>query len=79
MTRIVDGLVLLGLASRTKDPGDQRGIRITATQKGKRVLLQRRHARVEYLARRLARLSTAELRHMLAVADRIEHIVREQD
>jgi DNA-binding MarR family transcriptional regulator len=57
MSRIVDGLVGDGLATRTADEHDARVIRISATAKGKRVLLAGRDRRVARLSASLAALT----------------------
>jgi DNA-binding MarR family transcriptional regulator len=57
MTRIVDGLVADGLATRTADAGDARTVHIRATARGKRLLLAGRDRRVARLESALASLS----------------------
>ena len=60
MSRIVDGLVGDGLATRTVDAHDARVVRIAATAKGKRLLLAGRDRRVARLSAALAALTEAE-------------------
>lgn len=60
MTRIVDGLVADGLATRTVDPADARAVRIRATAKGTRLLLAGRDRRVARLHAAIASLTAAE-------------------
>jgi DNA-binding MarR family transcriptional regulator len=67
MTRIVDGLVALGLAERGADPVDGRAVRIAPTDEGMRLMRQARDRRVETIAAGLQRL-TAEQRSALAAA-----------
>jgi DNA-binding MarR family transcriptional regulator len=61
MSRIVDGLVRLRLAQRTREAGDRRSLRIAVTPKGKQLLLAGRDRRVRALAQRLDSLSSDEL------------------
>src|SRR5262245_32477530 len=67
MSRIVDGLVDTGLATRVVDANDARVVRIAATAKGKRLLLEGRDRRVAKLSAALAALN-AEDRDALASA-----------
>jgi DNA-binding MarR family transcriptional regulator len=61
MSRIVDGLVRQGLASRETHAGDRRALTIAATPKGRKLLLAGRDRRVQSLSRRFENLSAAEL------------------
>lgn len=61
MSRLVSGLEEDGLIRRRPDPVDGRGIRITATPKGRRLMEQGRARRVQRLAAILEGLSEAEL------------------
>jgi DNA-binding MarR family transcriptional regulator len=61
MTRIIDALESAGLARRTANPVDRRAVIIEATPKGRRVLMEGRRRRVQFLARHLGRLSAKEL------------------
>ena len=67
MSRIVDGLVGDGLATRTVDEHDARVVRIAATAKGRRLLLAGRDRRVARLSAALGALTEAE-REALASA-----------
>lgn len=60
MSRIVDGLVSEGLATRVTDPSDARAVRIRATARGTRMLLAGRDRRVARLQVAIAGLSPAE-------------------
>jgi DNA-binding MarR family transcriptional regulator len=60
MTRIVHALVSAGLAVKLPDPGDRRTVRISATLKGKRLLLQGRNRRIRALAGQIVALSPAD-------------------
>jgi len=62
MTRIVTALEEQGLVIRSADTNDARVIRITATTKGKRLLVQGRAHRVRLLRAAVEALSAAERR-----------------
>jgi DNA-binding MarR family transcriptional regulator len=64
MSRIVDALEKQGLARRTTDPRDRRGVKIAPTKKGIAMLQQGRDRRVKFLAAHLMRLDDDELRHI---------------
>jgi DNA-binding MarR family transcriptional regulator len=57
MTRLVDGLEGDGLVVRRDDPSDGRAIRIRATAKGTKLLMNARARRVAALTARVASLS----------------------
>jgi DNA-binding MarR family transcriptional regulator len=61
MSRIVDGLVRQGLAARIIGATDRRSVSISATAKGKKLLLAGRDRRVQALAKRFASLSEQEI------------------
>ena len=61
MSRVVDGLVRQGMAERVTVPGDRRALRISATLKGKRLLLAGKQRRVQALAKKLERLTQGDL------------------
>jgi DNA-binding MarR family transcriptional regulator len=61
MSRIVDGLVRQGLAARITGATDRRSVSISATAKGKKLLLAGKARRVQALAKRFASLSTQEI------------------
>jgi DNA-binding MarR family transcriptional regulator len=61
MSRIVDGLVRQGLAARITGATDRRSVSISATAKGKKLLLAGRDRRVQALAKRFASLSEQEI------------------
>lgn len=67
MSRIVDALAAAALVNREPDPQDRRGVRITATETGRALLLAGRARRVAALEARLAPL-TAEERETLRQA-----------
>ena len=60
MTRLVDGLEGEGLVVRSDDPSDGRAIRIRATAKGTKLLMNARAQRVAALTARVADLSADE-------------------
>jgi len=60
MTRLVDGLEGDGLVVRRDDPSDGRAIRIRATAKGTKLLMNARAQRVAALTARVADLSADE-------------------
>ena len=70
MTRIVNALETQMLVTKQRDPADARSVRLTATNKGKALLIEGRKRRVNALARQIASL-TAEDRRSLSEASRI--------
>jgi len=61
MSRIVSGLKRSRLVEIADDPEDARRMRITATEKGSRLLQKGREMRIAHLACQLERLTPAEL------------------
>ena len=61
MSRIVDALEKQGLARRTDDQQDRRGVKVAASKKGIAMLRKGRDRRVKFLAAHLSKLSKAEL------------------
>jgi DNA-binding MarR family transcriptional regulator len=76
MTRIVTGLEKSALAVREADADDARRIRIHATEKGKRLLMRGRKARIDYLAAHLD-LSSKELSALREATLILEKILQE--
>jgi DNA-binding MarR family transcriptional regulator len=72
MSRIVDGLEEAGLAARSTNASDRRGVVIEATAKGKAMLQEGRRRRVRMLAARLAQLPKAELASVNRAIDAIQ-------
>lgn len=64
MTRIVDGLVSLGLAERSVHPDSRRMSRIEATEAGHALMLQAREARIERI---MAAMETLDARDRAAL------------
>ena len=77
MTRLVDGLEADGLVMRRDDPSDGRAIRIRATAKGTKLLMNARAQRVAVLTDRVARLSAGDQEILGRAAEVIERIVRQ--
>lgn len=73
MSRIVEGLVRDGLATREADPDNRRKVRIAATEEGRRRLERGRELRVRALRERLRQLADSEQR---ALARGVEVLVR---
>jgi DNA-binding MarR family transcriptional regulator len=64
MVRIVQALVERQLAVSRADPSDARKIRISATRRGRSLILRARKRRVQALAGMLARRSDGDLRQL---------------
>lgn len=60
MTRIVDGLVTLGLAVREPHPDSARSVRIRATDEGERLMRQAAEARFDTVVRGLEALTVVD-------------------
>jgi DNA-binding MarR family transcriptional regulator len=78
MTRLVDGLVRDGLASREPDPEDARAVRVRATATGARTLRRGRSRRLRTLGAALTDLSPAELATLGEGVEVLERILRER-
>lgn len=76
MSRLVEGLVRDGLATREPVPGDRRTLRIAATDEGRRILEEGRIRRVALLTARLRRLADSEQRALARAAELLERVVR---
>ena len=76
MSRIVEGLVAAGLATREADPGNRRKVSIAATAEGRRRLEAGRERRVRVLAERLRRLADSERRALARGVEVLERAVR---
>jgi DNA-binding MarR family transcriptional regulator len=70
MTRIVNALETQMLVTRQRDPGDARIVRLTATAKGKALLMEGKKRRVDALANQIESLSGEDQR-CLSEAGRI--------
>jgi DNA-binding MarR family transcriptional regulator len=74
MTRIVDALAEQGLVSRSKDAKDGRSTHITATQAGRKLLIEGRERRVRALSKQIAALGPkdqATLRKAVEILKRV--------
>jgi len=60
MTRIVQALENQGLVAKRVDASDRRSVRLSATMKGQRLLIQARRERTRALAQRVGLLSPQE-------------------
>ena len=76
MSRIVEGLVQAGLATREPDPANRRMVRIGATEEGVKLLQAGRERRVRALTRRLRGLADSEQRALARAAELLERVTR---
>jgi DNA-binding MarR family transcriptional regulator len=76
MSRIVEGLVKDGLATREADPDNRRKVRIAATEEGRRRLELGRERRVRALSERLRRLADSEQRALARGVEVLERVTR---
>ncbi|HEX8623866.1 MAG TPA: MarR family transcriptional regulator [Allosphingosinicella sp.] len=76
MSRIVEGLVKEGLATRQADPANRRKVRIAATEEGKRRLEAGRERRVRALRERLRRLADSEQRALARGVEVLDRALR---
>jgi DNA-binding MarR family transcriptional regulator len=76
MTRIVDGLVDLGLARREPHPDSARTVRISATPAGEVLMHEARDRRIEALVDALNRLTTVERARIVAAAPLLGQVAR---
>jgi DNA-binding MarR family transcriptional regulator len=75
MTRIVNALEAQQLIVKTKDAKDGRLIRIAATTKGKKLLLQGRARRTRLLSEKIQRLDGSEQAKLAAALPTLQHLV----
>jgi DNA-binding MarR family transcriptional regulator len=76
MTRIVQALEALGLVRKSTNREDRRTIHLTATMKGKRLLLAARGRRVQSLASRIGKLPSGERNTLEAAIGIVEGVIR---
>ena len=76
MTRLVQELEKSGLVRRAPDPADGRAMRIAATGRGRRLLMEGRKRRVGELEKRIKALPMAERRALQAALDVIEALAK---
>lgn len=74
MSRIVEALVKQNLARRGPGATDRRAVRITATEKGKSLLLAGRDRRVRALAAKMASLTREEKETLRRAAELIARL-----
>ncbi len=72
MTRIADGLVAAGLARRSTRDSDQRVVELSATPKGRRLMLAARDRRLDALDAAMAALTPAQRRQLDEAAPAID-------
>jgi DNA-binding MarR family transcriptional regulator len=77
MTRIVDGLVALGLAQRQRHPDAANIVLVAATSEGERVMHEARQARLDVIAAALARLPHDQRRAIAAAAPALRSLAAE--
>jgi DNA-binding MarR family transcriptional regulator len=76
MTRIVQALEAKGLVRKSANAEDRRTIHLSATMKGKRVMLEARERRVRSLAAQIEKLSREEQRRLEAAIGVVEGLIR---
>jgi len=76
MTRIVDGLVELGLARREPHPDSARTLRISATPAGEVLMHEARDRRIEALVDALTQLTSGERARIVAAAPLLGRVAR---
>lgn len=76
MSRLVEGLVRDGLATRTTNAADRRMVRIEATEEGRRLLEAGRERRVRALTERIHKLAESERRALARAAELLERLTR---
>jgi len=75
MTRIVDALVEQGLATRTRNEQDGRSTLITATGKGRALLMEGRERRVRALANQIAALDLRDRTTLQEAAEILQRVI----
>lgn len=75
MSRIVEGLVRDGLATREADPANRRKVRIAATEEGRRRLEAGRERRLRALRERLRRLADSEQRALARGVEVLQRVL----
>lgn len=76
-TRLVDPLVERGLVTRTPDPDDARGVVLTLTRSGRRLLATTRAGRTAELAGAMARLPEQETARLAAAVPALQALLAE--
>lgn len=75
MSRLITSMAEEGLVRIRKSKDDARGIRITVTPRGKKLLLEGKRRRVESLAEALTELDPASLKRLSADIDLLRHVI----
>jgi DNA-binding MarR family transcriptional regulator len=76
MSKLVAELEASGLVEKSPDPKDGRGLVISATAKGRKIMLQGRDRRLAILKQRLAGLSRADILRLEAAAPLLLDLAR---
>jgi DNA-binding MarR family transcriptional regulator len=76
-SRVVDGLVELGLADRSPHPDSGRAVLVSATPEGERVMLDARRARVQAISAALAALPASDRAAVVAAAPALRALATE--
>jgi DNA-binding MarR family transcriptional regulator len=76
MTRLVDRMVEEGVVTRETDPHDRRMVRISVTDKGRRMIEQAGPKGGAGLAARLHRLAESERRALARAVELLERVTR---
>lgn len=74
MTRIVDGLVEQELVERRMDPADRRAVRLSASPRGRALMLAARRRRMSSIALAIGALSSADRRALARAAGLLEQV-----
>jgi DNA-binding MarR family transcriptional regulator len=75
MTRIVNALEELELVVKAQHPSDGRVIRISATTRGKRVLIRGRARRVQFLTEQIQHLEKVEQENLSSALVTIQDLI----
>ncbi len=76
MTRLVAALERQGLVKREDNPGDGRSIKLSATRRGREIMLAARQRRLDRLARAMQTLDRKKLSHLADSMPALDEIVR---
>ena len=79
MTRMVNALEEQGLVRKSRDETDRRTVTLSATMKGKRLLVESRNRRIRPLADRMERLGGHELKTLQDAAVLLQEILRRSE
>jgi DNA-binding MarR family transcriptional regulator len=78
LTRMVSALEDCGLVERAPDSSDRRAVRVGATDQGEQLIAGLGSARARVLAERLSRLSSADLRAVVAALPALEALASDE-